>query len=252
MALIIFGGSSGIGKEIINKYSPDEDRLVLNIDLLPYVKSNVCNINGDITDTAFTKAVIEKLKSIDSLDVIIWSIRYRPKEDKVSSISDAMDVELNPLVSIIENIEPEIVNSATSVVVLSSVAAKLVSAQKSEYNIVKAATEAYVRSMAVKFGRTSAARFNCLQPGVVVIPDRMPRSYDNNKRKIVEKCSIPKLNPVTVSEIAEAVLFLASKSSSAFNGATLAADGGESILDQHFVAGLTYEECSKLLANDGL
>ena len=75
------------------------------------------------------------------------------------------------------------------------------------------------------------------------MPERKGNSILN--QKIYEKASVPRLSIVTAEEIGKLVAFLSSNDSSSLNGSTIVADGGESILDQYYVAQLAKNSISE-------
>ncbi len=236
MTHLVFGGTSGIGNRCLNlinkKYKEDS----LNIDLSNNNSSLNKSIVGDISSNEFRNELYLKLKNI-KIESITWSVRSRSNKKNSSKIlQDCMAVEIYPLMELIEFFGNEICRQNAKIVVISSIASEFVSAQDSAYNITKSAIETYVKCMAVKFGKLSGARINVIRPGIVSMPERSNINLSKNDSKKLEKASIPRLSPITAEEIAKLNLFLISNDSSALNGSIINADGGESLLDQYFVA----------------
>ena len=236
MTHLVFGGTNGIGKrclKLINKkYNEDS----LNIDLTNNNSTLNKSIVGDLTSNIFRHELYQKLKNI-KIESITWSIRSRSKKEQSSQIlQDCMAVEIYPLMELIEFLGNEICRQNAKIVIISSIASEFVSAQDAAYNITKSAIETYVKCMAVKFGKISEARINVIRAGIVSMPERSNINQSKNNTKKLEKASIPRLVPINAEEIAKLNLFLISNDSSALNGSIINADGGESLLDQYFVA----------------
>lgn len=237
MTHVIFGGSNGIGDRCglaLKKKLPNK---IINIDLKPS-KNDLYDEEfiGDLTSRKFVEIIIDALMS-KNISSIIWSVRSRVKgENNLDTVKKTLEIELFPLVDIIERLEDLIIKSDSKIVVISSIAAQFISSQNCAYNISKGAIESFVRNIAVKLGHKSYARINILRAGIVYMKER-----SNNLTKdkeILEKASVPRLSLVSAEEIGSLAAFLSSDESSSLNGSTVVADGGESILDQYFVAQL--------------
>ncbi len=237
MTHIIFGGSNGIGDRCglaLKKKFPNK---IINVDLKPS-KNDLFDEEfiGDLTSREFIENVIDALMS-KNISSIIWSVRSRVTgENNLDTVKKTLEIELYPLVEIIEKLENLIIKSNSKIVVISSIAAQFVSSQNCAYNISKGAIESYVRNIAVKLGQKSYARINILRAGIVYMKERS-NNLTKNKQKL-EKASVPRLSLVSAEEIGSLATFLSSDESSSLNGSTVVADGGESILDQYFVAQL--------------
>ena len=239
MTNVIFGGSSGIGQRVLNKFAKTEDQ-VINVDIKESDVKGVIEVVGDLNEDRFIERVVNKLREVNSIKSIVWSIRYRNQgaiNDPIEITKECMELEIYSFMKIIAGLDDIIRERGCSVVVISSIASKLISSQEIYYNIVKSAQESMTRHYAVKYGSHSMARFNSICPGVVKMAERANKSEQEKRlRKSLELSSIPRNEAVTAEEIADLIYFLASKSSASINGETIVCDGGESILDQYYVA----------------
>ena len=230
MTHIVFGGSNGIGKRCLELLNEEYKLDTLNIDISPTKNQDGGKVIGNLASESFKKQLIFKLKSI-KIESITWSIRSRSKQRESSAIfKDCLEIEILPLIEIIENLESSILKFNSKIVIISSIAAQFVSAQNPAYNMTKSVIEAYVKCMAVKFGDQSDARINIIRPGIVSIPERETLNTSQNNLKKLEKASVPRKSPIIADEIAALNLFLISNKSSALNGVIINADGGESLL----------------------
>jgi enoyl-[acyl-carrier-protein] reductase (NADH) len=244
MTHLVFGGSFGIGSAVINEISTKLSQPTINIDLVPSPGTKADdNWYGDLTDPAFQCDIFSRIKKLPSITSVLWSVRYRHQAStaSVNQLQSALNLELYPLISLVETIHEIILRDNPSFCILSSVASTHVSAQHFSYNILKSALDAFVRSCAVKYGDVSRARFNTVSPGVVYIPGRSDALSSSNRNSLLQRSSIPRLEPVHVNEIAQLILFILSGSSTSINGANIVADGGETLLDQYYVAQRTLD-----------
>ena len=244
MTHIIFGGSNGIGQRCglaLNEKLPSK---IFNIDINPSRNELYDQeIIGDLTSKTFIDEVIKNI-STEEINSLIWSIRSRVEnKDNLEIVKKTLEIELFPLIEIIDRLENVISKSNSKIVIISSIAAQFVSSQHYAYNITKGAIESYVRNIAVILGRRSNARINILRAGIVYMPERKGKTILN--QKILEKASVPRLSIVTAEEIGKLAAFLSSNDSSSLNGSTIVADGGESILDQYYVAQLAKNSIPK-------
>lgn len=249
MAHIVFGGSSGIGSLVVNELIRIVENDVINVDLLPSNCSMISeNWVGDLANRRFVQDIIARLDELTRIDSILWAIRYRNPGliSDVEILHGTLVVELFPVIAIFESISQKIVEDSPSVCLLSSIASKFVSSQHLAYSIVKSSHETLARNLAVKYGDVCNARFNTISPGIVDLPLRSDAlSTRNPQATILERAAIPRLSPVKGIELAKLIIFLLSDNSSALNGANLLADGGETLLDQYFVAERTLRLLSK-------
>lgn len=244
MTHIIFGGSNGIGQRCGLALKEKLPSKILNIDIKPSQNELYDQeILGDLTSKSFMDEIINNL-STENINSLIWSIRSRAEsKNNLEIVKKTLEIELFPLIEIIDRLENVISKSNSKIVVISSIAAQFVSSQHYAYNITKGAVESYVRNIAVNLGRKSNARINILRAGIVSMPERTGSSILN--QKILENASVPRLSIVTAEEIGKLVAFLSSNDSSSLNGSTIVADGGESILDQYYVAQLAKNSISE-------
>ncbi|MCP9775673.1 SDR family oxidoreductase [Cyanobium sp. WAJ14-Wanaka] len=238
MTHLVFGGSSGIGSAVISELLTDSVDIV-NIDLNPHPSIFLAdNWVGDLTDDVFLLDILSRIDQLSTISSVLWSVRFRHhiQNSSVNLLNEAFNVELFPLVNLIESLHDRIITESPSFAIVSSIASSYVSAQHFSYNIIKSSLESFVRSCAVKYGEASSARFNIISPGVVFIPGRSDQIPLTDQKVALQRSSIPRQSPVHVSELAKLIVFILSSQSSSLNGANIIADGGESLLDQYFVA----------------
>jgi NAD(P)-dependent dehydrogenase (short-subunit alcohol dehydrogenase family) len=248
MASVVFGGSSGIGSAVIDNMKKKSTSKIINVDLKRSDNTSIStNIVGNITLPGFRARVCSELSQFNELNCIIWTLRYREVkgESDVEILRKAFELEVISLLEIITLLSDQIIKSSTSIVVISSIASTLVSGQNLGYNLVKSTLESLVRSLAVEYGSKSNVRFNSISPGLLDIPLRSDLYRKNNpSAQHIERACIPRKQPINVSELAELIYFVSTPLSSCINGTNIIADGGESILDQHYVAERSFNQAA--------
>ena len=95
------------------------------------------------------------------------------------------------------------------------------------YNSSKAALVMLSRSLAHEHGHLGV-RCNCVAPGEIVTPEEAADMDDDGRRAVHDYLErIPMRRAGVVTDIASAVLFLASDEAAFITGQTLIVDGGE-------------------------
>ena len=239
---VVIGGGSGIGSKVIENLITQKRSRIVNVDIKPSLHDEVMhNWCGDLRDPYFVEEIASGLNELPVLSSLLWSVRYRhkPHESDLEILKSALNVELYPLIKILELIDKKIQDDSTCICLVSSIASSFVSAQPFAYNIVKAAHIALIRTLAVKYGDKSDARFNVISPGIVNLEPY--QASQSNHQHILQKSAIPRRDPVNGDDLARSIIFLLSNMSSAINGANIIADGGETLLDSYFVAQRTFK-----------
>ena len=120
-----------------------------------------------------------------------------------------------------------------SIVTVGSVSGIESDLEGGQYNAAKAGLHGLTRSMAVDFARWGI-RANCVAPGWVLTDMAIP--YLPPPDQPLENCGVLR-RAAEPEEIANAILFLASETSSFTTGETLVVDGGQVIAAPEAVAG---------------
>ena len=118
-------------------------------------------------------------------------------------------------------------NRPGTIVCTSSINAWFVEETHAVYNVTKAAVWAFVRSAAMDLARYGI-RVNGIAPGVVDTPIAELVVHNDQLANLYLK-TIPLGRFGQPADIAEAVLFLASKQSSYITGQTVVIDGGQTL-----------------------
>jgi 3-oxoacyl-[acyl-carrier protein] reductase len=125
-----------------------------------------------------------------------------------------------------------LLKSGGNVVAISSICGSYqVNGVPVEYSVSKAALNMFIKSMALKYGK-SGVRFNAVSPGNVMFNGSTWHTKLKNNEAEVNKFiidNVPMGVFVESEDVAEAVLFLASNKSRFTTGAIINVDGGQSL-----------------------
>ncbi len=190
----------------------------------------------DVSDDDQIRAVFEKWEAEHgSLDVLVHSLAFAPKEDLDGAFIDtsrqgfsiALDVSAYSLVALAREAR-RVMGQGSSIMTLTYYGAEKVVSNYRVMGIAKAALEACVRYLAAELG-PQGIRVNAISPG----PVRTLAAHGVSGFKSMYKM-FPELSPlrsaITIEDVGRSALYLASDLSSAVTGEVIYADGGFNIL----------------------
>ena len=235
---IITGGSTGIGKGIAKVFINEGAKVVIcsrnQEQLANAVKEigseNIAGIKCDVTKSDQVKNLVSKtVEKFGKLNVLVNNAGMNPA--RMFTIEDATEEEwelyqgINAKGSFLASkfSIPQIRKSGGgSIIMISSISAKIGQPDFGVYNCSKAAQEGLVRAMAVDFAKDKI-RVNAICPGAVYVASR--------KKEIEETIDyLESIHPIgrigTPEDIAWAAVYLASDESTWVTGASFAIDGG--------------------------
>ena len=221
--IVIIGGSKGIGNEILKQAI--ENNKVTNISRnLPEVSHpNLTNYQLDVLSA--------ELPDIDQVDVLIYcpgSINLKPIMSLV--IDDFRnDFEINVIgaVKSIQKYLPTLKKGTNpSIILFSTVAAKLGMPFHASIATAKSGVEGLVKSLGAELAPT--VRVNAIAPGFVVTEQTQKGRDDQEHYKaVIDRTPFSRWgNP---DDIAGPAMFLASDQAAFITGQTIIVDGGYSI-----------------------
>ena len=255
--VIVTGGGSNIGRAIVHAFSDEGSNLVI-AELAPEQGERVADeirarhpdarvhvIPTDVTSLEQTEAMVNQaIAALGGVDVLVnnvgWTIDRlfleKPREEHEKEVQ----VNLWGAVNCIQAVLPHMVESGSgSVVSISSDAGRMGEFREAVYSACKAGVIALSKSVARENGRYGI-RFNVVCPGLVVPPrdeSISPESMWNQMRDIFTEDVIdrvernyPPRRMGTASEVANAVVFLASDAASFITGQTLSVSGGYTMM----------------------
>lgn len=190
----------------------------------------------DVTDDAQIEAVFDVLtKAWGKLDFLIHSIAFSPMEDLHGRVVDssregflqAMDVSVHSLMRLSKAAEPLMMDGGSIMTVSYYGAEKVVD----HYNLmgpVKSALESAVRYMAVELG-PKKIRVNTLSPGPIATRAASGIAHFDELINAARERA-PEGRLVTIEEVGDYAVFLASDLSRMVTGEVCYIDGGYNII----------------------
>lgn len=228
--IIITGGSGGNGSAICMKFLKSGAR-VHNLDIK---KSNLKNKNlveykVDLSKhkeiLKFVKNFKKKKKKILCLINNAGLSKNPSSKDLLKYWDETINLNLKApffLSIYLKNLLSKEVNS--SIINISSIASKIAMKNNPAYNISKAGLNALTHSFAFDFSKEKI-RVNSICPGYIKT-NMTRKSYSNKIQKRVRTNRIINARYGNPEEIADLVIFLASKKSSYINAEEIIIDGG--------------------------
>ncbi|MDC7229377.1 MAG: SDR family NAD(P)-dependent oxidoreductase [Sphaerochaetaceae bacterium] len=236
-AVLITGGTRGIGKAMTYRFAAEGARIALLVrrDVDEFVQElqslgySVIAIKTDITDydqvNQAINSVIEKFGTIDILVNNAATIaRGSVLEMTMEQWKEVMDVNLNAAFYCCKAIIPHFIeNGKGNIINMSSVAAKCGDITAAPvYGTSKGALTTLTRSLARQLA-CHAIRVNAIAPHAIVT--EMSGQWSEEKRKQVVS-SIPMGRMGSVDEVAMTALFLATDEAPFITGETININGG--------------------------
>ena len=162
---------------------------------------------------------------IKSLDVLINNAGTgRPNEYDQDAFETVIDINLNAVMDLSMRLFPALKAAGGSIVNVGSLASFLALKETPAYTASKAGLLGLTRALGDKWA-LEGVRVNLVAPGFIATrmtaPMRADAVYENRLLK-----SVPMRRWGRASEVAEAILFLASPAASYITGQSLAIDGG--------------------------
>ena len=234
--IIVTGAGSGIGRET-SRVLAQEGAVVIMLDISADGLSETAAICGDkchpytldLTDTkcitAIFEVIAERYGKIDGLVHCAGISSRKPlnvlnKEgfDRILNVNFFAFVDLVKVFA-----KKKYSNDGSSIVVMSSISSIRGYKAKAEYNVSKAAVDAFVRCMALELA-PRGFRVNSIMPGEVLTPMGI-RAKELAAAANAEDYTQP-LGPTKPSEVANLIAFLLSDATKTITGTSIRIDGG--------------------------
>jgi 2-keto-3-deoxy-L-fuconate dehydrogenase len=236
---IVTGAASGIGLAVVEALVEAGatvaalDRVVPVSGTLP---DGVLALEADVTDdAAVRRAVAEAAEQFGGLDVLVNNAGIGAQGSVVDSTDEewlhVLDVNVIGTARVSRAAWPHLVASDRAAIVnTASIAASAGLPQRAVYSASKGAVLALTRAMAAD-GIADGIRVNAVSPGTADTPwigRLLSTAADPEAERRALEARQPHGRLVAATEIADAVLYLASPRSGSTTGADLAVDGGMS------------------------
>lgn len=236
-ALLI--GTGGIGAELGHALAAYGAQVTCADKNFSTAEQAAAAVNGtplkiDITDV---QALRQAVQQVDTPDVVVltaaMNVRKRILDYTAEDFDEVVNLNLRGTFNVLQAFGAQMVSQGSgSIIVFSSLRDQVVEPGQSVYAATKGGAVQLVRTAAAEFGE-AGVRVNAIAPGVVETPlteqiKASPQWYEAYAAKsALGRWSTP-------SELAGAVVYLASDASSFVTGATLRVDGGWTSIDGRF------------------
>lgn len=237
--VLVSGSTKGIGKTIAKRFIDDGYLVIQNsrnkIDKLDLVATKY--IQFDVTNFQDCLKLIETVQTeFGRLDVLVCNVGSGAELEKNVSSEKRwhhfIDNNLLSTTYLVDAALPLLLKSRGNVVAISSICgSSQVKGAPVEYSVSKAALNMFVKSMALKYGK-SGIRFNAISPGNLMFNGstwhtKLKKNEAEVNNFIID--NVPMGVFIEPEDIAEAVLFLGSNKSRFTTGVIINVDGGQSI-----------------------
>ena len=222
--ILVVGGSSGIGLELVKQLASDNQSFVLGRNQAPLAGLDVHFISHDVTDgTDLDSSTLPE--RLDGFVYCPGSINLRPfKGIKPEVFQQDMEVNAFGAVRTLQKIAPLLMNSSeASIVFFSTVAVQTGMPFHSSIAMAKGALEGLTRSLAAEWA--PKVRVNSIALSLVDTP--LAAKFTNNADKLEKANARHPLGRMgSAADAAQMTVFLLSEKSSWMTGQILHLDGG--------------------------
>jgi NAD(P)-dependent dehydrogenase (short-subunit alcohol dehydrogenase family) len=237
--IVVAGGSSGIGKEIakiaisegasVLLVSSNEQKLQLTAsELLAF--GLVTTLAIDFSKPEWDSVYSDEILKHGPFEGLVYAVGISPTKpfrvlkpldwNQLFQINLFASIQLTQLV-----LGSTSVNSTFSGVYISSVLSEVGDKGKSLYSMSKAALVSMVKCLTLEYAKKNF-RFNTISPGVVETPLSAKSVYRENEESLQKMEIKHPLGFGSVSDVAEAAVYLLSEKSKWVSGTNMIVDGG--------------------------
>lgn len=236
-ALLI--GAGGIGREAALALAAHGAHVVCADKDAATAKATAAQVDGDALELDITDAdaVARTATEIAAIDVLVLTAAINVRKQILDYTPEEFDrvvaLNLKATFTALQSFGRRMVQQRSgSIIVFSSVRAQVVEPGQSVYAATKAGAIQLVKTAAAEFGQ-AGVRVNAIAPGVVETPLTTPiKTNPDWYQAYATKCALARWSQP--SELAGAVVFLASDAASYVTGSTVMVDGGWTAVDGRF------------------
>ncbi|MCK9217288.1 MAG: SDR family oxidoreductase [Firmicutes bacterium] len=239
--IFITGVGSGIGKEtailavkrnwIVVGFELNQSALDSTNEEIKMIGGKMLSICGDqAQEMQCDSAVKQAIKTFGYIDALVLSAALVRQNQEFTEMKNEIwheniEINLNGIFYLTQRVVRQMKKQANgSIIFISSVDAYTGNPDKPQYAMVKGAIVSLNKSIARAYGPNSI-RSNCIAPGMTITPLTEERCNNPNIRsKYIDTTPLRRLGKP--EDIGEAILFLASESSSWISGETIHVNGG--------------------------
>ena len=224
-SVVVIGASRGIGAAIATKFI-QEGHKVVGTHRGSGVPDRVRGVVADITDTGqIENALAIAAKEHGPIDILVVSsgitrddLLMRMSEEKIREVMDTNAIA--PMLAVKSVLKPMLRAKAGSIVLVSSISARLGVAGQANYTASKAALEGFARSFAREYA-SRGIRINIVAPGPT--DTDMIAGLNDDQRQVMA-AGVPLGRLGKVEEIADVVYWVSQ--STFMTGTTVPVAGG--------------------------
>ncbi len=226
--VVVTGAAGGVGASLVEAFRR-EGAHVVGTDVTPGEGLHRVDLRDEAAITAFAAAAVEELGGVDVLCNVAGIQRFARLGDiTADGLRAHFDVNAVAPVVLTQALAPALAESGGNVVTIASISALMAQPYNAVYCASKAAVLMAMRSLAMELA-AHRVRVNCVSPGGIETP--MPHTSAAELPADIDwdllmrsNSAFPGFMPPT--DIAEAVLFLASPAASSITGSNLVVDRG--------------------------
>lgn len=236
-ALLI--GAGGIGREAAAALAAHGAQVICADRDAEAAHATAAAVDGqarelDVTDTGAVQRAASELADVDVLVITAaTNVRKRILDYTIEEFDRVVDLNLRATFTLLQAFgRPMVDRGAGSIIAFSSIRGFGVESGQSVYAATKSGVIQLVKTAAAEWGR-AGVRVNAIAPGVVETPlTQQIKDSPDWYQAYADKGALGRWSQP--SELAGAVVYLASEAASFVTGSTLMVDGGWTAVDGRF------------------